>query len=390
MSTLAVLNVSATSWLALIALALAAIPTLLTIANLRIFARAPQPDSGNCLPQISVLVPARNEAGGIEQMAQAVLASRGVEIELLILDDDSRDNTVAIVSRLSDADARVRLLHGHPLAVGWCGKQHACAQLADAARYDTWVFLDADVTLSTDAIARSVTFLEQSQADLVSGFPRQLTCSFLDWLLLPLIHFVLLGFLPLGRSRSENSAGMAAGCGQLFITRRAGYRASGGHAGIHASLHDGIKLPRAYRRAGLRTDIFDATDTAQCQMYTRSLDVLAGLSKNATEGIGSPATILPFTILFVGGQILPIGLMVCGLMNDFQDWPTWTIAIVGLAVVGTYLPRILAARRFGQSLLSALAHPLGIAIFLCIQWWSLVRRWLGLATHWKGRALVPQ
>ena len=294
------------------------------------------------------------------------------------------------LERLGRADARVRLVAGKPLPEGWCGKQHACWQLAAAARHEILVFLDTDVSPTADAVARGVAFLERSGAALVSGFPLQKTGSFLEWLLLPLIHFVLLGFLPLARSRTDNAPGMAAGCGQLFITRKADYDRAGGHAAIKGSLHDGIKLPRAYRRAGLRTDIFDATDIATCRMYSRSIDVWKGLAKNATEGIGAPTTIVPFTLLLAGGQILPFALVALGLATGWRHWPAWAIPVACLAVALAWLPRLLAATKFGQSLSSAVFHPLGILVFLAIQWFALIRRLLGLKTSWRGRALVPQ
>ena len=380
----------AISLLTVTALLLAAIPALLTLFNLKVFLPAPEQGGRMNKPAVSVLVPARNEAAAIEPCVRAILASRDVDLEVVVLDDASTDGTDAIVRQLAEQDARVRLIRGRPLPSGWCGKQHACAQLAEAATHETWVFLDTDVLLSTDAVGRCVAFLDATQASLVSGFPRQVTGSFLEWMLLPLIHFVLLGFLPIARSRMDNSPGLAAGCGQLFITRRGDYLRAGGHTAIRASLHDGIKLPRAFRRAGLRTDIFDATDIASCRMYTRSLDVWKGLSKNATEGIGSPATIVPFSILLAGGQMLPWVLVAWGLATGWQGWPAWTVAAAVVAVALSSLPRILAAGRFRQSVTSVLAHPLGILVFLAIQWVALGRRLLGLQTSWRGRSLTPQ
>ena len=125
-------------------------------------------------------------------------------------------------------------------------------------------------------------------------------------------------------------------------------------------------------------------------MYTRSLDVWKGLSKNATEGIGSPATIVPFTILLAGGQMLPWVLVAWGLATGWQGWPAWTVAAAVVAVALSSLPRILAAGRFRQSVTSVLAHPLGILVFLAIQWVALGRRLLGLQTSWRGRSLTPQ
>jgi len=183
---------------------------------------------------------------------------------------------------------------------------------------------------------------------------------------------------------------MAAGCGQFFVTRRADYERAGGHEEIRASLHDGVKLPRAYRRAGLKTDIFDATDIASCRMYERNADVWRGLSKNATEGIGSSATILPFTILLAGGQILPVVLVASGFMAGWRNWPRWAIPVVLVAAALAWLPRILEAVCFRQSIASALAHPLGVAVFLAIQWTALARKLLGLRTAWRGRSLIPQ
>ena len=378
------------AWWTLPGLALASLPALLTLANLRFFTRAPRPAPGACPAGVSVLVPARDEARVIGRLAAAVLANRDVDLELVILDDDSQDETAAIVSALAVTDPRVRLLRGQPLPPGWCGKQHACWQLAQAARHDLLVFLDADVTLEPDALARTVAFLETRGVDLASGFPHQETGCLLDWLLLPLIHFVLLGYLPLAIARIDNRPGLAAGCGQLFITRREAYRACGGHAAIKASLHDGIKLPRAYRAAGLSSDLFDAGDIARCRMYGTNREVLRGLGKNATEGIAAPGSILPFTLLLAGGQILPALLLGSGLAAGWEGWPTWGVAMALAAAAAAWAPRLLAVYRFGHSLTSALVHPLGVAVFLGIQWTALIRRSLGLKTSWRGRALSPQ
>ena len=371
-------------------LVLAAIPALLTFANLRLFEPPPRPPADGPRPAVSVLVPARNEAAAIGRLIADVLASRDVDLELVILDDSSEDATASLVTTAADRDPRVRLVSGGPLPAGWCGKQHACWQLARAARHDIWVFLDVDVSPSPDCIARSVAFLAAGNAALASGFPRQQTGSLLEWLLLPLIHFVLLGYLPIARSRQVNSPSLAAGCGQLFVTRRADYERAGGHAAIAASLHDGVKLPRAYRRAGLVTDIFDATAIASCRMYATSRDVWRGLSKNATEGIGSPATILPFTILLGGGQVLPVVLAAFGLATGFAGWPAGGAVLALAAAALAYLPRILDAIRFRQSLTSAVFHPVGITVFLAIQWVALARKALGLKTTWRGRSLAPQ
>ena len=193
-----------------------------------------------------------------------------------------------------------------------------------------------------------------------------------------------------GRARAQPSPALAAGCGQWFITRRAAYERAGGHAAIRRSLHDGVMLPRAYRRAGLRTDIFDATDVASCRMYDTSRATLAGLAKNATEGIGAPRTIVPFTVLLVGGQVLPWVLVGAGLLGGWRDWPGWAIVASVAAAALSAATRIQLDRRFNGSAVGWLGHPLGVAVLVAIQWWALARKLAGAKTSWRGRSLAPQ
>ncbi len=142
---------------------------------------------------------------------------------------------------------------------------------------------------------------------------------FLERLVIPLIHFVLLGFLPLARMRASRSPAYAAGCGQLFLARREAYEKMGGHAVIRTSLHDGLTLPAAFRRAGLATDLFDATDVASCRMYHGAGELWRGLAKNATEGIAHPARI---------GPVYPVSAGRTGGM------PVVLLAIAALLAVG--------------------------------------------------------
>ena len=88
---------------------------------------------------------------------------------------------------------------------------------------------------------------DRPERALVSGFPRQETGTLLERLLIPLIHFVLLGFLPLPAERWSGLKNFATGCGQFLMVRREPYLASGGHSTIRASMHDGLQLPRLFR-----------------------------------------------------------------------------------------------------------------------------------------------
>jgi hypothetical protein len=338
------------------------------------------------IPLVSVLIPARNEEGSIAGAVEAALASRGVDLEVVVLDDSSEDRTAEIVREIAGRDPRVRLETAPPLPPGWCGKQHACAALARHARHPLLLFVDADVRLEPDGVARAAAFLEAGGAGLVSGVPRQVTVTFLERLLLPLIHWVLLGFLPMARMRRSRHPAYGAGCGQLFLARREDYEKAGGHRAIRGSLHDGVALPRAFRQAGVATDLFDATPAASCRMYHDAGEVWRGLGKNAVEGLASPGKILPVTLLFLAGQVMPPVLLILALPGLL---PPVVLVPAGIGTLALYLPRLAAVRRFRQPLDGALLHPLAIVVFLAIQWTALGRKLLGRPSGWKGRSYSP-
>ena len=366
--------------LALVALVLAAIPCGLFLLNLLVYRPLPicHPSSAT---RLSVLIPARNEEANIRATLEAVLASRGCDLEMVVLDDHSTDRTAALVNDLARRDDRVRLETAPALPAGWCGKQHACHVLARLARHPLLVFIDADVRLAPDALARMASFMEHRPVALASGVPRQELGTFSERLLLPLIHFILLGFLPMHLMRRSRFPALSAGCGQLFIARRDAYEQCGGHARLRDSLHDGLKLPRVFRQAGFATGLFDATDLATCRMYHTNRETWRGLGKNATEGLAAPGMILPMTVWLLGGQVLPFVLLALALMLS----PTG-LAFAAAAAVCAWLPRLVACRKFHQPAGATLLHPFGVFALLAIQWHALGRQLAGKPALWKGRA----
>ncbi len=362
-------------------------PAVLFAMNMRRY-KAPAVAGVRELPAISVLIPARDEAHGIEAAVASVLASEGVRFEVVVMDDHSTDGTGALVAAMAERDVRVRLEYAPKLGSGWNGKQHACWSLAHVARNDVFCFMDADVRLEPQALARMAEFLQASDSALVSGFPRQETGTWMEWLLLPLIHFVLLGFLPMDRMRKGTDPAFAAGCGQFLMVERGAYFAAGGHAEIKATMHDGLLLPRLIRQYGMRTDLADLTGLARCRMYRNAGQVWQGLAKNATEGIAAPVRILPISLVLAMGQIVPYLLLTPILLG--RHVVPEVLVFVLVAVAGAWLPRVLAAWRYRQDWRGAVLHPAGIAVLLAIQWYSLGRKLTGGAVSWKSRAYAGE
>jgi len=363
--------------LALLAFFAAALPAFLFLRNLSLYSRPRKPDS----TPVSILIPARNEEDTIEATVRAALTNRAAEV--VVLDDHSTDRTGEIVSRLAAGESCLRLVRGKILSPGWTGKNFACAQLAEVASAPLLLFLDADVRLVPDAAARMAAALHDAGADFISGVPRQETITFSEILLLPLIQFVLLSFLPLARMRRSLHPRYATGCGQLIMVKVSAYQQSNGHAGIRGCLHDGLVLPKQFRAAGFRTDLVDTTELATCRMYRSNLAVWRGLAKNTHAGLGAPARIVPFTMLLIVGQVLPFVLPGLVSPGSIAFWLAIVAALLVLSV------RLVAARRFRQPLSSALLHPLAILSLLLIQWSGLIRYLRNSPSRWKGRSYPP-
>lgn len=382
----------------------AVLPAALFCVNLRRF--RPPPLGASEATAISVLIPARNEEDNIGEALSRVLASQGVTLEVLVLDDDSADRTAGIVEEYAAVDPRVRLVTGSTLPAGWNGKQHACWALARAATSPLLVFLDADVRIEPELLSRMAAFLRESRSALVTGFPRLITITFLEKLLLPLIHFALLAYLPMGwmrKLRGGTRPSFAAGCGQFMMTESDAYFATGGHSGIRETMHDGLLLPKLFRTKGYRTDLADITDLARVRMYDSAGKVWNGLAKNATEGIATPGKIVPLSIVLLLGQVMPIAFVLCLVLGflfraSIEGRPVMEMtlthrreayaftALLIAAFIASYVPRLLAVRRFKQPLSSALLHPLGVGVLLVLQWYALGRKVFGKPVGWRSRS----
>ena len=368
--------------LAIAAFAFAVFPAAMFLANLALFKVPLETEEATDLETVSILIPARDEASGIEACVRSCLASTNVELEVFVLDDHSEDDTARIVESIAKEDPRLRLVAGNPLPKGWNGKQHACKQLADVATHKILLFLDADVRLEPRALAQLLQRRKGTKVDLLSAFPLQETGTWLEQWLIPMMHYILLGFLPFSRMRERRDPSLAAGCGQLFLTSREAYAQAGTHEAIRGSRHDGIKLPRAYRSAGLMTDVIDGSGLARCRMYRSASEVVRGLLKNAVEGIANPKLIFVFTTFLVGASLLP------AIALGFAIWANKSIATVlaATALVLAHVPRFVAASQLKQSWFGAACHLPATLTFVVLQWIALFNHLRGKQVAWRGRA----
>jgi len=322
---------------------------------------------------VSLLVPMRDEASRAERCIRALLAQRGLrDVEILVYDDGSTDGTADVVQ--SAGGERVRISTGASPAAGELGKPLACARLAADARGSVLVFVDADVVLAPDAVARSVSLLRAARLDYVSPYPMQLTGSLLERLVQPLLQWSWLAFLPLRVAERSPRASMAAANGQFLVVDAAAYRASGGHAAVVGDVLDDVALARRLRAHGSSGGFVDGTGIATCRMYVGPHALVDGYAKSLWHAFGSLPGAVAVTVLMLALFVVPFGLVAA----TPWAWPA--------AAAGPLSRMVSAARTGGRTVLDPLLHPLSILAFAVLVVVSFRRRGSGRIT-WKGRAL---
>ena len=321
-----------------------------TAVNARLLRR---PSPAVLTEQVSVLVPARDEAHQVEACVQSLLGQGAHEV--LVLDDGSRDGTAEVARR-----AGATVLDGEPLLPGWLGKPFACQQLADAAdpASTVLVFVDADVVLAPGALGAAGGAL--GDLDLVSPYPRQ-DAPGATRLVQPLQQWSWLTFLPLRWAERSRRTSLTAATGQLLVVRRAAYDRAGGHAAVRDEAVEDLALLRNIKRAGGRGVVVDGTDLATCRMY--------GDWSALRDGYGKSLRELP--------PAVPLGLALLYLAPLLGRHRRQAYAAM---VTG----RAIAAARTGTPVVDALGHPLSVA--LAIGLWCR-SRWSREEISWKRRAV---
>ena len=149
----------------IVATALVVIRTLVVIWLAYRFRRGPKADFAK---PISVVMAAYNEGKVIAGTLQALLDTeyKG-DIEVIVVDDGSRDETAAEIERAADVDPRIRLLQQENRGKAW-----ALQRALSAVRHGIVVFVDADTHFQRDTLPRLLEPFGDERIGAVSGHAK--------------------------------------------------------------------------------------------------------------------------------------------------------------------------------------------------------------------------
>ncbi|MFK7805463.1 MAG: glycosyltransferase family 2 protein [Anaerolineae bacterium] len=372
------------AWLFLICGFFLIIFLITAVANMAIMVRLRPKNAQADLSRLSILIPARNEAAVIGRTVRQLLSQTDHHFELIVLDDGSKDGTTDAALEAADGDIRLKIVQGEPLPAGWLGKNWACQQLAEhaAASSQMLLFTDADVTWSAEALTALVSEFQRSEAAMLSVWPTQHTHTWAEKLIVPLMKFSILSYLPLIGVHHLPLPAFAAANGQCILFKRHIYEHIGGHATVADQIIEDVALARATKLFGFNLRLVDGGGLIGCRMYSNWREAAAGFGKNILAGHGNS---VPFLIF-----------------STFFHWMVFAVPFIWLTVSASSLAAglvvlILLLRvsidlfvgvRPSLALLQAVLMPISVLLMTLIALKAL--RWhFGAGPEWKGRVLAP-
>lgn len=322
-------------------------------------------------PEVSVIIPARNEEASVGACLESLASQSGVDFEIIVVNDHSTDRT----RQITEAFAGVRVIEAGALPQGWTGKNNAVACGAKEARGEWLLFTDADTVHLPGSLARALAEAKENKAEMLSYSPEQIAVTFWEMAILPVVFAELARQYPPSKV-SDPASPIAAANGQFILIRRETYDAIGGHAAVAGEILEDVALAKRVKAADRKIRFRYAADAVRTRMYRNFSQLCEGWTKNLALLFPRPGSlaikllllwILPWTVL---------PLYLAGVLAS----PWWSTVFVGGFV---YLVMRTSRANFPTDK-SILATLCGVPIFAYLLLRSKRMHKKG-TVQWKGR-----
>jgi hopene-associated glycosyltransferase HpnB len=329
------------------------------------------------LSDVSVLIPARDEAASIGRTLEA-LEQQGKNLAVIVIDDQSSDGTVDVAKGRFRGDLQV--LRGQELPDDWVGKLWALEQGRKIAKTELILLLDADIELAPGTIGALKSKLRDEHLDLVSLMAELRMQALWEKILSPafIFFFKLLYPFALGNDPRSQLGVAAGGC---VLIRADILRTVGGFSALKTSIIDDCELAKRVKQIGGRTWI-GLSHAAKSQRPYLSLSSFWNMVARTafTQLRYSVLLLLVTTVLMLTLFWCPVvGTVYPSMLARAVAWP-------GLAsMLASYLPVV---RFYRQTPFLVITLPVVASLYLLMTWSSAIRYWRGQRSAWKGRSYM--
>ncbi|MBO9129155.1 glycosyltransferase family 2 protein [Bacillus sp. 165] len=327
------------------------------------------------LPQLSVIIPARNEEVNLQVLLPSLLAQKMSIHEIIVVDDHSDDRTKWIAEK-----AGVKVLSLSSLPDGWMGKGWGCWKGAEEATGNILLFLDADTIMEQGGITRLLEYYRK-EGGILSLHPYHRMKRPYEFLS-SMFHMVIMasiGAFHMFRSKT-NSAGAF---GQCLVCDREEYFKFDGHSAVKGELLEHMAFGQHVIEQGGKVSCISGKNVISMRMYPNGLvSLIYGWTKSFAKGASATKLIYLFPII-----IWINGLVTVSLQFVLIKEPVHLEVIVffyGLFLLQWYwiLSRI---GNFGW--ISALLFPIHVMFFVLVFFSSFLKIFILRSVSWKGRTI---
>ena len=339
-------------------------------------------------PSVSVCIPARNEALNIGACVQAVLNSDWPELEIIVVDDRSDDDTGEVARSVANGDSRLRVIDGVEPPSGWAGKPWACFRAAKESKGAWLIFVDADVRLDPKAIQAIVETAAQHNLSMLSLFGTWIVEGFWESVLVPAVGWLIRGAIDLDKVNDISQVEAFAN-GQCIAMRRDSYFGVEGHQSVKDQVLEDVRFAEVVKRNGMGVQVRPAPWAFKVRLYRSLKEIVNGYTKNLYEGLGrNPVAGFGAALFLCVCALLPFVLAILLLVGVlFLGWnvvPLTTVGWLWGIVALQFLFRYRQEKRDGRSGWYACAQPIANVLVI----WILLRSTMKVSVAWKGRQFI--
>jgi glycosyltransferase involved in cell wall biosynthesis len=339
--------------------------------------------------ELSVIIPARNEERSLPACLASLLIQSepgfllGQQWELIIVNDDSTDNTRTIAAQAAASHDGVILLDAPVLDLsstgGSTGKSNACWAGAHVARGRHLLFTDADTIHETNDISRSLREADRHKALLLSYSPRQIVTGFWQHAVMPLVFSELASIYP-SKQVNDPVRSLAAANGQFILVERDAYFSVGGHRAVGRSVLEDVALARNIKRGPRIIRFRYAPEALSTRMYRTTTEMIEGWTKNLALLFPKPIALALWRILDV---LLFFGLpFIAFSLYWLQPWQRSVILLIWVRTLWRFYSRV---ARSNFSAFDVAISILGIPLFIYLLLRSVIYHRVKKTVVWKGR-----
>ena len=256
-------------------------------------------------PEVSIIIPARNEEASLASCLESLVGQTGVAFEIIVVNDHSSDRTREIASSFPN----VKVMNAPPLPPGWTGKNNASIAGVAQARGEWLLFTDADTVHLPGSLSRALNEAKAGQAALLSYSPEQVVSGFWERAVMPVIFAELAAHYRPSEVSNPNSPAAAAN-GQYILIRREAYDAVGGHAAVADKILEDVELARAVKRSGRKILFRFGGDAVRTRMYRSFSQLREGWTKNLAILFPAPARLAVWRLSEFLALVLSLALLI--------------------------------------------------------------------------------